>query len=257
MKLATWNINSLNLRLPRLIAWLREQAPDIVCLQEIKLEDARFPKAALADVGYTAHFSGQKTYNGVAILARDGLPVRDVTHGIDGYDDPQKRVLAATIADLRVISVYVPNGQSVGSDKYKYKLDWLCAAAAHLKGERSRHRDLVLAGDFNVAPEDRDIHDPELWRGQIMCSEPEREAYRAVLGGGLTDSFRLFAQPPNAFSWWDYRQLAFPKNHGLRIDHILLTPLLAGRCTAGRIDRNARKGEKPSDHAPVIAELSG
>ena len=255
LKLVTWNVNSLSMRLPRLVQWLADNTPDIVCLQETKIEDAKFPRDALADAGYLSHFAGQRTYNGVAILARPTLQITDIVPGIAGFEDEQKRVLSATIGDTRVVCVYVPNGQAVGSDKYRYKLDWCRAAAAHLRAELARHPSLVVAGDFNVAPEDRDVHDPALWAGQIHCSEPERAAFRKFLDDGLEDSFRLFDQPPNVFSWWDYRQLAFPRNHGLRIDHILVSPSLAKRCVSCRIDRNARKGEKPSDHAPVMAEF--
>ncbi len=256
MKLVTWNVNSLNVRLPRLVEWLGANSPDVVCLQETKLEDAKFPVAELRQAGYASAFAGQKTYNGVAILTRENLEVADVSQGIDGFDDAQKRVIAATVEGIRVICVYVPNGQSVGSDKYAYKLDWCRAVAAQLRGALSRHPRLAMAGDFNVAPDDRDVHDPELWEGQVLCSEPERAAFRDFLAAGLKDSFRLFEQPPNTFSWWDYRQLAFPKNRGLRIDHVLLSEPLAVRCASSRIDRNARKGEKPSDHAPVIVEIA-
>ena len=255
MILAAWNVNSLNVRLPRLLAWLATNKPDVVCLQETKLEDHKFPVVDIAAAGYTAHFTGQKTYNGVAILARDGLAVTDVAAGIPGLEDTQKRVLAATIAGIRVVDVYVPNGQSVDSDKYRYKLDWCAAAAAFVRDELSRHVNVAVLGDFNVAPEDRDVHDPALWAGQVLCTGPERAAFGEFLAAGLKDSFRLFEQPPATFSWWDYRMLAFPKNRGLRIDHILLSAPLAERCTSSRIDRNERKGEKPSDHAPVLVEL--
>ncbi len=255
MILAAWNVNSLTIRLPRLLPWLDATRPDVVCLQETKLEDAKFPVQALADAGYAAHYCGQKTYNGVAILARRELAVEDVRMGIDGFADEQKRVIAATVAGIRVVGVYVPNGQAVGSEKYQYKLAWYAALAGMLRDEIARHPDLAVAGDFNVAPEDRDVHDPAAWAGQVLCSEPERAAFRALLAVGLKDSFRLFEQPEKTFSWWDYRMLGFPKNHGLRIDHVLLSEALAARCTASRVDRNMRKGEKPSDHAPVLVEL--
>lgn len=255
MILAAWNVNSLNVRLPRLLTWLDATKPDVVCLQETKLEDHKFPVADIAAAGYAAHFAGQKTYNGVAILTRGGLPATDVAVGIPGYDDAQKRVIAATVSGIRIIDLYVPNGQSVDSDKYRYKLDWFGATTGYLKDELSRHANVAVMGDFNVAPDDRDVHDPAVWAGQVLCTEPERAAFRGLLALGLQDSFRLFDQPPATFSWWDYRQLAFPKNHGMRIDHILLSSLLAARCTASRIDRNARKGERPSDHAPVQVEL--
>jgi exodeoxyribonuclease-3 len=257
MKIATWNVNSLNVRLPRLLAWLPVAQPDIVCLQETKLEDPKFPRAELEAAGYGAHFAGQRTYNGVALLVREGLgPVTDVVTALPGYADPQKRVIGATIGALRVFGLYVPNGQSVDSDKYRYKLDWCAAATAMLRDEIARHPALVVTGDFNIAPEDRDVYDPAAWAGQVLCTDAERAVFRDWVALGLADGFRLFDQPPATYSWWDYRQLAFPKNHGLRIDHVLLGAPLAARCTACRIDRNARKGEKPSDHAPVIAELA-
>ena len=256
MRLATWNINSLNVRLQRLTAWLAATGPDIVCLQETKLVDAKFPRLELAAAGYTAHFIGQNTYNGVALIVRDGFgPVNDVELALPDFVDEQKRVIAATVGDLRIVDFYVPNGQSVDSDKYRYKLDWCRAATAFLARERERHPRLIVLGDFNIAPEDRDVHDPGLWRGQVMCSDAERQVFRDWLALGLHDSFRLFPQPANTFSWWDYRMLAFPKNRGLRIDHILLSPPLVERCIASRIDRASRKGEKPSDHAPVLVEL--
>jgi exodeoxyribonuclease-3 len=257
LKLATWNVNSLNVRLPRLLDWLAATRPDVVCLQETKMEDVKFPRADLAAAGYGSHFTGQRTYNGVALLVRDGIgPVDGVVTSLPGFADEQKRVIAATVAGTRVVDFYVPNGQSVDSDKFKYKLDWCRAASTFLAEEFERYPALAVAGDFNIAPEDRDVHDPDLWRGQILCSDAERAVFRDWLGLGLKDSFRLFEQPEKTFSWWDYRQLAFPKNHGLRIDHILLSPALAPRCTGCRIDRNARKGERPSDHAPVIVELA-
>ncbi len=255
MILAAWNVNSLNVRLPRLLAWLAANSPDVACLQETKLEDHKFPVAELAAAGYAAHFAGQKTYNGVAILVRAGLPAADIAVGIPGYADEQKRVIAATVAGIRIVDCYVPNGQSVDSDKYRYKLDWCSAMTGYLRDQTARHANVAVMGDFNVAPEDRDVHDPALWAGQVLCSEPERAAFRGFLATGLQDSFRLFDQPPATFSWWDYRQLAFPKNRGLRIDHVLLSAPLAARCVASRIDRNERKGEKPSDHAPVSVDL--
>ncbi|GIK86035.1 MAG: exodeoxyribonuclease III [Betaproteobacteria bacterium] len=256
MKLVTWNVNSLNVRLQRLVDWLGANRPDVVCLQETKLEDERFPHEAIVAAGYRAFASGQRTYNGVALLVRDGLAVADLATGLAGYDDAQKRVIAATIGGVRVICAYVPNGQAVGSDKYAYKLAWCDAATAMLRAALAEHPRLAFAGDMNIAPEPRDVHDPAAWEGQVLFSEPERQRFRDWLALGLADSFRLFEQPPNTFSWWDYRMLAFPKNRGLRIDHILLSAELAKRCTAARIDRAARKGEKPSDHAPVLVELA-
>jgi exodeoxyribonuclease-3 len=256
LKLATWNVNSLTVRLPRLLAWLPAIAPDVLCLQETKIDDARFPAAELANAGYVAHYAGQRTYNGVAMLVKSALaPARDIVTALPDLVDDQKRVIAATVGGMRVINFYVPNGQSVDSDKYAYKLAWCAAATDFLRAELARAPRLAVTGDFNIAPEDRDVHDPALWAGQVLCSEPERAAFRDWLALGLADSFRLFPQPPDTFSWWDYRQLAFPKNRGLRIDHILLSRALCELCTACRIDRNARKGDKPSDHAPVIAEM--
>ena len=255
MKLATWNVNSLNVRLPRLLAWLDAHKPDVVCLQELKLEDAKFPREALMGAGYTAHFYGQKTYNGVAILAREGMAVGDVTMGLPGFEDEQKRVIAATVDGVRVVCAYVPNGQSVDSDKFAYKLRWCTAATSFLRDAVARWPDLVFAGDMNIAPEPRDVHDPALWDGQVLFTAEERAVFAGWIGTGLVDAFRLFDQPPKTFSWWDYRMLAFPKNAGLRIDHVLVTPSMAARCRACTIDRNERKGEKPSDHAPVVAEF--
>jgi exodeoxyribonuclease-3 len=257
VKIATWNVNSLNIRLPRLVSWLAVEAPDVVCLQETKTEDAKFPRMEIEAAGYSATFSGQRTYNGVALLVRAGTPApAEVVTSLPAFDDLQRRVVAATVNGIRVIGLYVPNGQAVDSEKYRYKLDWCRAATAWLVDEVARYPRLALTGDFNIAPEDRDVHDPELWRGQIMCSDAERDVFRGWQTLGLKDSFRLFEQPEKTFSWWDYRQLAFPKNRGLRIDHILLSPELAAQCTSCRIDRNSRKGEKPSDHAPVIAEIA-
>lgn len=253
-KLATWNVNSLNIRLPRLLDWLAANQPDIIGLQETKLEDARFPALEIAAAGYAAIFYGQRTYNGVAILSR--LPAADVRPDMPEFADDHKRVLAATVGDIRFVCFYVPNGQSVTSDKFQYKLRWLSAATAYVRKELERHPRLAVVGDMNIAPEDRDVYNPDLWRGQVLCTDAEREAFRAWLALGLKDAFRLFDQPEKTFSWWDYRQLAFPKNNGLRIDHILLSPALAASCTSCRVDRQARKGEKPSDHAPVIAELA-
>ena len=254
MKLATWNVNSLKVRLPHLLDWLGKHAPDVVCLQETKTEDASFPVAALAGAGYSAAFAGQKTYNGVAIVAR--APLTDVTAGIPGFEDDQKRVLAATVGGVRVVCAYVPNGQAVGSDKYEYKLRWLRAFADWLKAELERNPQLAVLGDYNVAPEDRDVHDPKLWQGQVLCSEAERAGFRRLLELGFKDAFRLFEQPERSFTWWDYRMNQFKRGMGLRIDHILLSPALAERCTACAIDVEPRRLERPSDHAPVVAEIS-
>lgn len=254
MKLATWNVNSLKVRLPHLIEWLAQARPDVMCLQELKLEDAKFPRAELQAAGYFAAFSGQKTYNGVAILSRS--PPLEVSAGIADFQDQQKRVLAATVDGVRVICVYCPNGQAVGSEKYDYKLRWFAALRQYIAAELSRHPILALAGDFNVAPEDRDVHDPKAWEGQVLVSEAERSAWRALIALGLEDSFRLFEQPEKIFSWWDYRMLGFRRNAGLRIDHVLASTELAKLCVASGVDKAPRKLERPSDHAPVIAEFS-
>ena len=253
MKIASWNVNSLKVRLPHLLDWLAEQQPDALCLQETKLEDDNFPRGEIAATGYQVAFSGQKTYNGVALLTRQ--PLKDVVCGNPRFPDEQKRLIAGTAGDVRIICAYVPNGQAVGSDKYDYKLRWLDALAVWLGEELAAHQNLALCGDYNIAPDDRDVHDPKAWAGQILCSEPERSAFQRLLGLGLEDSFRLFTQPAKTFSWWDYRMLGFQKNLGLRIDHVLLSSALARRCTAAGIDRAPRKRERPSDHAPVWATL--
>ncbi|MEO1766357.1 exodeoxyribonuclease III [Thiobacter aerophilum] len=253
MKIATWNVNSLKVRLPQLLDWLERAAPHVVCLQETKLEDHAFPVKALQEAGYESVFAGQKTYNGVAILSR--TPQSDVSVGIPGFSDDQKRVLASTIAGIRFVCLYVPNGQAVGSDKYAYKLKWLAALAQWLRLELARHPNMALLGDFNIAPEPRDVHDPALWEGHVLFSEPERAAFRDLLALGFKDAFRLFEQPEKSFTWWDYRMMAFRRNHGLRIDHILLSEPLARSCASCSIERELRKLERPSDHAPVIAEL--
>ncbi|MDH3318817.1 MAG: exodeoxyribonuclease III [Betaproteobacteria bacterium] len=253
MKLATWNVNSIKVRLPQLLDWLAAAQPDVVCLQELKSADAGFPLAALADAGYACAVNGQKTYNGVAILARS--PLAEIAMDLPGFADEQKRVIAAGVQGLRVVCVYCPNGQAVGSEKYEYKLRWFAGLREYLRVELTKHPRLVVAGDFNVAPEDRDVHDPKAWEGQVHVSDPERAAWRELLALGLQDSFRLFEQPEKIFSWWDYRMLGFRRNAGLRIDHILLSPPLAQGCTASTIDKAPRKLERPSDHAPAVVEL--
>ncbi|MFA9216268.1 MAG: exodeoxyribonuclease III [Sphingomonadaceae bacterium] len=253
MKLATWNVNSLNVRLPHVLKWLEENPVDVLCLQETKLTDDKFPVAAIEAAGYHVVYSGQKTYNGVAILSK--LPISDVVKNNPRYEDPQQRILAATIDGVRVVCAYVPNGQSVGSDKYDYKLGWLAAFHDWLHDEAQQHAQLAVVGDYNIAPDDRDVHDPAAWEGQILVSEPERTALNRLLAIGLQDAFRLFEQADKSFSWWDYRQLGFRLNKGLRIDHILLSPALVARCSACIIDRVPRKWEQPSDHAPVVATL--
>lgn len=253
MKLAAWNVNSLKVRLPHLLDWIAIEKPDVVCLQELKLEDAQFPIGEIERAGYQAAYSGQKTYNGVAILARDTPDL--VEFGIAGLDDPQRRVISATVGDVRVVCAYVPNGQSLESEKYQYKLGWLKSFTGWLREELKTYPAMAVLGDFNIAPEDRDVHDPKAWEGQVLVSAPERAAFQELLGLGLKDSFRLFEQPEKSYSWWDYRMNAFKRNLGLRIDHVLLSAPLAARCKASRILVDVRKLERPSDHAPVIADL--
>ncbi len=253
MKLATWNVNSLKVRLPQVLDWLAANPVDVLCLQETKLQDHDFPLAELQAAGYRSICSGQKTYNGVAILSR--APGDDVQVGLPNFDDEQKRVIAATFDGVRAVCIYVPNGQSVDSDKYQYKLAWLDALRGWLQEELARNPHLVLLGDYNIAPEDRDVYDPEAWRGNVLVSEPEREHFRNLLQLGLRDSFRLFDQPEKTYSWWDYRMMAFRRNNGLRIDHILVSDPLAAQCKSCVIDRAPRKLERPSDHTPVVVEL--
>lgn len=252
MKLATWNVNSLKVRLPQVLDWLAGASPDVLCLQELKLEDRNFPLAEIEAAGYYAAFSGQKTYNGVAILARE-TPA-GVVCGIPGFDDDQKRVIAATIGETRVVCAYFPNGQAIGSDKFDYKMRWLAALTDWLRDEITRHPRLALLGDYNIAPEDRDAH-PD-WKEEIHVSPQERAAFTALTALGLHDAFRRFEQPEKSFSWWDYRMMAFRRNFGLRIDHILLSAALANECVSCAVDKSPRKLERPSDHAPVIAELA-
>jgi exodeoxyribonuclease-3 len=253
MRLATWNVNSLKVRLPQVLDWLAANPVDVLCLQETKQPDSDFPRAELLAAGYHSLFSGQKTYNGVAILSR--ISGRDEQHGIPDLGDDQKRVIAATYGDIRVIDVYIPNGQSIDSDKYQYKLKWLTALHDWLKQELVRYPKLVLLGDYNIAPEDRDVHDPKAWEGNVLVSEPEREKFRSLVQLGLHDSFRLFEQAEKSFTWWDYRMMGFRRNHGLRIDHILISEPLVAQCRSCLIDKAPRKLERPSDHTPVIVEL--
>jgi exodeoxyribonuclease-3 len=251
MLLATWNVNSLRVRLPHLRDWLAANPVDALALQETKLPDADFPREEIEALGLRAVFSGQRTYNGVALLAK-GDPA-DVVAGIPGFEDEQRRVIAATVAGVRVINVYVPNGQAVGSDKYEYKLRWLAALREYAAAELAKHPRLVILGDFNIAPEDRDVHDPKAWEGSVHVSEPERAALRALLATGLEDCFRRFEQPERTYSWWDYRMMAFRRNAGLRIDLILASAALARNCDACHVDKAPRRLERPSDHAPVLA----
>lgn len=254
MKLASWNVNSLNVRLPQVLDWLEQAQPDVLGLQETKLTDEKFPAEAIREAGYEVAFSGQKTYNGVAVLARQ--PINDVMLDIPGFEDPQRRVLAGTIEDMRFINLYVPNGKAVGTDKYEYKLAWLSHLRDWLVNELKAHEKVVVVGDFNIAPTDADVHDPEEWHEQILCSTPEREALEDILELGFTDSFRQFEQPEASFSWWDYRMNNFKRNRGLRIDLILTSPAATSALQAGWIDREPRTWERPSDHTPVVAELA-
>jgi exodeoxyribonuclease-3 len=253
MKIATWNVNSLRVRLPHLADFLAANPLDAIALQETKLPDADFPVADLQALGWSSAFSGQRTYNGVAILSR--TPAMDIVAGIPGFEDEQRRVLAATIGGLRIIDVYVPNGQTVGSEKFEYKLRWFAALHGYVARELARHPQLVVLGDFNVAPEDRDVHDPKAWEGSVHVSPPERAALQALLGAGLADCFRLFEQPEKSYSWWDYRMMAFRRNAGLRIDLILASTALARKCGECHIDKAPRKLERPSDHTPVVASF--
>ena len=254
MKLATWNVNSLNVRLPHVLDWLRDNPIDVLCLQETKQEDIKFPYEALKEAGYEAVHIGQKTYNGVAIISRH--PLTDIQCNIPNFEDDQQRVIAATINGIRVICAYIPNGQAVDSDKYQYKMRWLTALTDWLKTELVTHPKLMLLGDYNIAPEDRDCHDPEAWLGQILVSPAEREAFQTLINLGLHDSFRLFEQEAKSFSWWDYRMMGFRRNFGMRIDHILVSDALKATCIASTIDKAPRKLERPSDHTPVILEIA-
>jgi exodeoxyribonuclease III len=253
MRVATWNVNSLKVRLTQLLDWLAVQPIDIVGIQETKLVNDAFPYAELKAAGFEAVHNGQKTYNGVALLSR--RPLEDAARDMPGFDCEQRRVIAATVGDVRVVNVYVVNGQAVGSDKYAHKLRFLAALRDYLAAELQRHPNLVVTGDFNIAPAPEDTHDPQLWEGQILCSEPEREGLRGLLELGLKDAFRQFEQPPASYTWWDYRQGAFRRNMGLRIDHILLSQALASRSRRCWIDVAPRKLERPSDHAPLVVEL--
>ncbi|MBH9575608.1 exodeoxyribonuclease III [Inhella proteolytica] len=253
MQIATWNVNSLAVRLPQLLDWLQANPVDALVLQETKLTDDKFPQAEIEAAGYQVSFHGQKTYNGVALLSRG--PQEAVVKNIPGFADEQARVIAATVAGVRVIGGYFPNGQAPGSEKFAYKMAWLDALQAWLRQELAAHPQLVLLGDYNIAPEDRDVYDPVAWAGQIHCTDEERTHFRTLLGLGLVDAFRLFEQPPKSWSWWDYRNLAFRKNQGLRIDHILVSAALQPRVSACVIDKLPRKNERPSDHAPVVVTL--
>ena len=250
MRIATWNVNSLRVRLPQLLEWLPGADIDVLALQETKLTDEGFPGAELRAAGYHSVCSGQKSYNGVALLSR--IEAADIVRDMPGFDDPQRRVLAATVGAVRVINLYVPNGQSVGSDKFLYKLGWLRSLRDWLRAELAAHPRVLVLGDFNIAPEDRDVHDPKAWAGSVLVSPEEREALRHTLALGFSDVFRQFEQPANSFSWWDYRAGGFRRNNGLRIDLLLASAALAARCTACTIDINPRGSDRASDHTPVI-----
>jgi exodeoxyribonuclease-3 len=258
MRLATWNVNSLAVRLPQVLGWLAEHPVDVLVLQETKLTDDKFPHAELEAAGYAATWFGQKTYNGVALLSRE--PAAGVVRNIPGLADEQARVITGTVAagptNVRVIGAYFPNGQAPDSDKFAYKMRWLAALQDFVRAEMARYPDLVLMGDFNIAPEDRDVYDPVAWAGQIHCTPEERSHFQALLGLGMVDAFRLFEQAPRSWSWWDYRNLAFRKNQGLRIDHILVSEALRTRVQSCNIDKAPRKNERPSDHAPVVVTLA-
>jgi len=260
MKLATWNVNSLSVRLPQLIDWLAANPVDALVLQETKQTDDKFPHADLEAAGYQAQWFGQKTYNGVALLTKTAST--DIIKNIPGFEDDQARVIAGTVADpelgsVRVIGGYFPNGQAPDSDKFVYKMKWLTALESWLKDELARHPNLVLMGDFNIAPTDLDVYDPVAWKDQIHCTVEERDHFKQLVGLGLTDAFRLFEQAPKSWSWWDYRNLAFRKNQGLRIDHILVSGTLKNQVSACVIDKAPRKNERPSDHTPVVVTLGG
>ncbi len=257
MKFATWNVNSLKVRLPQVLDWLQANPVDALCLQELKLAHDMFPLEAFTQIGYQACWAGQKTYNGVAIISRREGEL--VQCNIPGFDDHQQRIVAATlpspVGGIRVVSAYCPNGQSVGSDKYEYKLAWYQALRTWLESELAANPRLMVLGDYNVAPADADVHDPAKWEGEVLVSEPERAAFQALIDLGFSDAFRLFPQPEKSFSWWDYRMMAFRRNAGMRIDHVLVSDALKAFCTACIIDKEPRRNEKPSDHTPVVATL--
>lgn len=253
MRIASWNVNSLRVRLEQVTDWLAHADPDVLGLQETKLTDENFPLSVFEDLGYQAVFSGQPTYNGVALISRQ--TPQDVSMELEAFPDSEKRVLAATYGDVRILNLYVPNGRSVDSEKYQYKLEWLRALDSQLRKELRHHKHVVAMGDFNIAPEDRDVHDPTAWEGKVLCSPKEREALATIFSAGYKDTFRLFEQQDKSFSWWDYRAGAFRRNMGLRIDLILASDAMSDRCTAGTIDPEPRKLERPSDHTPVLAEF--
>ncbi|MDH5379144.1 MAG: exodeoxyribonuclease III [Gammaproteobacteria bacterium] len=250
-KIASWNVNSLRVRLPHVLQWLESEQPDVLGLQELKMTDEQFPLTEINEAGYEAVFTGQKTYNGVAILSKKAG--EDVLRDMPGLEDEQRRYIATTINGVRVINLYVPNGQEVGSDKYDYKLNWLDTLSTSLKSDLGQYDKIVVMGDFNIAPTDEDVHDPESWKDRILCSKPERAALQKLMDLGLSDSFRLFEQEPKLFSWWDYRAAGFRRNLGLRIDLVLCSNTLKAVCSQSYVDKAPRKLERPSDHAPAVA----
>ncbi|PCH62041.1 MAG: exodeoxyribonuclease III [Gammaproteobacteria bacterium] len=251
MKIVSWNVNSLRVRLPHVLDWLESAKPDVLALQETKMTDENFPAEEIKEAGYHVVFSGQKTYNGVAIISTS--EATDIVTDVPDLDDPQRRILAATVDGVRIIDLYVPNGQSVDSEKYPYKLNWLEKVTDYIELQLKEHNELVVLGDYNIAPDDRDCHDPEAWGEEVLCSKPERAAFEKLIGLGLVDTFRMFEQEDRSFSWWDYRQMAFRRKRGMRIDHVLASTALAEKCKEGSIDTEPRKLERPSDHAPAIA----
>ena len=257
IKLASWNVNSLKVRLPHVLDWLKEHQPDILGLQETKTIDENFPLEDIQAAGYHVNFAGQKTYNGVAVISK--LEATDIVTDLPGLDDPQRRVLGCTIAhesgDIRFLNLYIPNGSEVGSEKYEYKLNWLDKLTKYVEEQIKEHKNFVMVGDFNIAPDDRDLWDPVGWKDKILVSPPERAVLQGLLDMGLTDTFRLFEQEEELYSWWDYRAAGFRRNHGMRIDLLLSSPAMTEHCTASYIDKEPRKLERPSDHAPVVAEF--
>ena len=254
-KIASWNVNSLKVRLPHVLQWLEKTKVDILVLQETKTIDENFPQEEIEAAGYNVVYAGQKTYNGVAILCKQDYLIEDVVTDVPDLDDPQRRILAATINGIRILDLYVVNGESVGSEKYAYKLDWLEKVTAWIEEQTKLHSKFVILGDFNIAPTSRDVHNPKSWNERILCSTPERDALQKIIDLGFADSFRLFDQEDESFSWWDYRSGGFDKNMGLRIDLVLSSTVLTEQCTASYVDPEPRGWERPSDHAPVIAEF--
>lgn len=252
MKIATWNVNSLKVRLVQVLDWLEQTSCDVLCLQETKMTDEVFPASEIEQAGYHVAFSGQKTYNGVAIISK--YPITQVKTDVDGLDDPQRRIMMATVNDVRIVNLYVVNGKEVGTDKYDYKLNWLAHVSNAIEQENKAQKYCVVVGDFNIAPKDEDVHNPIAWKNKILCSQPERDALDKILSYGFVDAFREYDQPENTFSWWDYRSGGFDKNQGLRIDLVLNNTAMQVQATHCYVDVEPRKNEQPSDHAPVVCE---